>query len=73
MDLEDAAYFFASLCAIGALLVALAAIVAGVDRWINPPRMVLARQIAEGTHEVRWDTNEFGTLEVQIVEIANDN
>ena len=29
----------------------------------------LARQIAEGTHEVQHTRNEFGTLEYRIVEI----
>lgn len=28
----------------------------------------LANQIATGTHEVVWSTNEFGTVEVRIVE-----
>lgn len=32
----------------------------------------LAEQVANGTHEIRWDTNEFGTREVRIVEITDD-
>lgn len=32
-------------------------------------RYQLAHQIAEGTHEVVWSTNEFGTLEVRIEEV----
>jgi hypothetical protein len=35
-------------------------------------RRSLARDIANGTHEIRWDTNEFGTREVRIVEITDD-
>lgn len=32
-------------------------------------RNQLAHQIAAGTHEVVWSTNEFGTLEVRIEEV----
>ena len=33
----------------------------------------LATQIADGTHEVVWSVNEFGTREVRIMEVGDEN
>ena len=59
-----------------ALLVALIALVSGslivLPMHHHLGRVALARQIAEGTHKVEWTRNDFGTLEVRIVEVDNE-
>jgi len=69
MDLDESIVKFIIILIVALAGVGLASLAGGVWNDYEQGRNQLAHQIAEGTHEVVWSTNEFGTMEVRIVEV----